>query len=130
MNLPETRLVRRFLTAWWAIFALITLNGCASDPEVLPVVCETKEVRVPYPVYRAVPDELTDPLPYPPGLESGFTVMDAVDVAFTEAAVGAVQDAAVAHEEPACGVGDDVTRGEDAVLEGHGVFPSRRGQSG
>lgn len=39
-----------------------------------------------------------------------------------EAAVRVVQDAAVAHEEPACGVGNDLARGEDAVLEGHGGF--------
>ena len=39
-----------------------------------------------------------------------------------EAAVGAVQDAAVAHEEPARGVGNDLTGGEDTVLERHGGF--------
>lgn len=46
------------------------------------MVCETKEVEVYVPVYREISGELTDPLPYPPGLQSGFTVLDAVDLIY------------------------------------------------
>lgn len=82
MNLPEAQRVRRFLTVLWAIFALITLNACESGPETLPVVCEKETIEVPVPVYRPLPDELTEPLPYPPGLKSGFTVLEAVDLIY------------------------------------------------
>lgn len=46
------------------------------------MVCETETIEVPVPVYREIPGELTDPLPYPPGLKSGFSVMDAVDLIY------------------------------------------------
>ena len=82
MNSPKTRLVGRFSMVLWAIFALSMQSACSSAPETLPVVCEKEIVEVAVPVYRDLPEQLTDPLPYPPGLHSGFTVLDAVDLVY------------------------------------------------
>ena len=79
------------------IFALTLLASCASDPKVR-VVTETRTVTEQVEVYRPLPAELTDPLPYPPSLSEGFTVDDVLDTAF---ALYDLLDAANADRERA-----------------------------
>lgn len=79
MQLIEAPLAKRSLMGLWLIFALSWLTGCGSVPEPLPITCETQIVEVEKPVYRPLPDELVEPLSYPPELPERFTVLDTMD---------------------------------------------------
>ena len=46
------------------------------------MVCEPTVITDPQPVYRPLPTQLVEPLPYPPGLEPNFTGRDTLDLVF------------------------------------------------
>ncbi len=64
------------------MFVLPLLWSCASDPE-LRIVTKTETVEVPVEVYRELPQDLVDPLPYPPALPERFEQRDLLDLVFT-----------------------------------------------
>ena len=82
MQLIEAPLAKRSLMGLWLIFALSWLTGCGSVPEPLPITCETQIVEVEKPVYRPLPDELVEPLPYPPDtMDHIYYLYDTLDLA-------------------------------------------------
>ncbi len=64
------------------MFVLPLLWSCASDPE-LRIVTETDTVEIEVEVYRELPQDLVDPLPYPPALPERFKQSDLLDRLFT-----------------------------------------------
>lgn len=81
MSKKKIRTVPRWLLWMSSLSALLLLSSCGCDPEVR-VVTETQTVVEQVEVTKPLPDNLTDPIPYPAALGDRFTVDDLIDQVF------------------------------------------------
>lgn len=81
MSKKKIRTVRLWLLWTSSLIALPLLSSCGCDPEVR-VVTKTETVEVPVEVVKPLPDNLTDPIPYPASLGEKVTVDDLIERVF------------------------------------------------
>ena len=82
MRLSDRRPVARPTLRMWSLIAALTLLGACAKDQVQHVVTKPTVVTEYAEVYRDLPTDLTDPIPYPTGLPERWTNNQLWDLVF------------------------------------------------